>query len=143
MLSITCKTALKAVIFLAAKYDSGENAGIKEIAEHIGASEHTIGKVMQTLVRQGVANSLKGPSGGFYITAAQKKQPLINIVMAVDGKDVFKGCGLGLSRCTATHPCPIHNEYKVVRDGFQKLFTEKKLADLCEPVTNGFAYLLD
>ena len=142
MLSITCKTALKAVIFVAAKYESGENAGIKEIAEHIGASEHTIGKVMQLLVKQGVINSIKGPSGGFFITAAQKRQPLIHIIEAVDGKDVFKGCGLGLSRCSATHPCPIHHEYKVVRDGLQKLFTEKKLADLCEPVANGFAYLL-
>lgn len=142
MFSLTCKTAIKAVIYLASKYDSGENMGIKDIAGHIGASEHTIGKVMQTLVKQGVVNSVKGPSGGFYLSAAQKKQPLINIVEAVDGKQVFKGCGLGLSRCSAAHPCPIHHEYKVVRDGLQALFTEKRVSDLCDSVNNSIAYLI-
>ena len=142
MLSLTCKTAIKAVIYLASKSGSGENAGIKEIAEQIGASEHTVGKVMQTLVKQGVINSIKGPSGGFYITPAQQRQPIFNVIEAVDGKQAFKGCGLGLSKCTATHPCPIHDEYKMVRDGMQKLFTEKKIFHLCEPVNNGLAYLI-
>ena len=78
MLSSTCKTAIKAVIYLASKFESGENAGIKEIAEFIDASEHTIGKLLQTLVKQGVVNSVKGPSGGFYISKEQRKQPGIN-----------------------------------------------------------------
>lgn len=43
MLSLTCKTAIKAVIYLASKYNAGEKAGIKEIAEYIDASEHTVG----------------------------------------------------------------------------------------------------
>ena len=51
MLSLTCKTAIKAVIYLASKYESGEKSGIKEIAEYIDASEHTVGKMLQTLVK--------------------------------------------------------------------------------------------
>jgi len=141
MLSITCKTAIKAVIYLASKFESGEKSGIKEIAEFINASEHTVGKMLQTLVKAEVINSTKGPNGGFYITAKQKNQPIINIVEAIDGKDVFKQCGLGLSKCSSTHPCPIHNDYKVVRDLFEKLCRDKKMTDLCEPVNNGLAYL--
>ena len=66
MLSLTCKTAIKAVIYLASKFESEEKSGIKEIAEYINASEHTVGKVLQTLVKEGVINSLKGPTGGFF-----------------------------------------------------------------------------
>lgn len=142
MLSYTCKTAVKAVIFLATRFESGEKAGIREIAEYIGASEHTVGKMLQTLVRQGVINSLKGPAGGFYISAGQFQQPVINIVEAIDGKNSFIGCGLGLSRCSATHPCPIHNEYKAARDIIERIFKTKKVKDLCEPVSNGLAYLV-
>ena len=142
MLSYTCKTAVKAVIFLATKFEAGEKAGILEIADYIGASEHTVGKMLQTLVRQGVINSLKGPSGGFYISAGQLQQPVINIVEAIDGNNSFKGCGLGLSRCSATHPCPIHNEYKEARDIIERIFKTKKVKDLCEPVSNGLAYLV-
>lgn len=141
MLSLTCKTAIKAVIYLASKYESGERTGIKEIAEFIEASEHTVGKMLQTLVKEKIINSAKGPNGGFYITAKQKNQPLINIVEAIDGKEVFKQCGLGLSKCSSTHPCPIHNDYKEVRDLFEKLCSDKKINDLCEPVNNGLAYL--
>ena len=69
MLSLTCKTAIKAVIYLAARFESGEKSGMKEIAEVIEASEHTVGKIMQLLVQHAVIKSLKGPSGGFFITA--------------------------------------------------------------------------
>ena len=142
MLSLTCKTAVKAVIYLASKYASGTKAGIKEIAEYIDGNEHTVGKLLQTLVREGVINSAKGPSGGFYIAKEQLKKPVMAIVDAIDGREVFKECGLGLSKCSATHPCPIHDEYKISRDHIQKLFSQKKIIDLCEPVSKGFAHLV-
>jgi Rrf2 family protein len=141
MLSQTCKTAVKAVLFLALKYEKEEKAGIKEIAEYLNASEHTVGKMLQTLVRRGIINSLKGPAGGFYISKLQQDQPIINIVKAIDGENVFKNCGLGLSKCSATHPCPIHNEYKEARDIMERIFKTKNVADLCAPVNNGLAYL--
>jgi Rrf2 family protein len=141
MLSNTCKTAIKAVIFLATKIESGDKAAVREIAEHIGASEHTVGKLLQTLVKQGVINSLKGPSGGFYLSGKQKDQPIINIVRAIDGQQIFKECGLGLSQCSSSHPCPIHDDYKQARDLIENLFEKKKVHDLCVPVNDGFAYL--
>ena len=141
MLSLTCKTAIKAVIFLASKYESGDKSGIKEIAEYIDASEHTVGKMLQTLVKVKVIYSAKGPTGGFYINAIQKNQPIINIINAIDGKEVFKQCGLGLSKCSSTHPCPFHDEYKQVRDMFEKLCRDNRVADLLEPVNEGLAYL--
>jgi Rrf2 family protein len=141
MLSLTCKNAIKAVIYLASKYDSGSNAGIKEIAEYIDASDHTVGKLLQTLVKGNLINSVKGPSGGFYVTKEQLRQPVINIVYAIDGNEVFRGCGLGLKKCSAKHPCPMHDQYKTARDILEKLFTKSRVIDLCEPVNNGLAYL--
>ncbi|HZW64134.1 MAG TPA: Rrf2 family transcriptional regulator [Hanamia sp.] len=142
MLSKTCKSAIKAVVYLCSKYGSGENTSIKEVADVINASEHTVGKLLQTLVKQDIIKSLKGPTGGFYISKAQRNQPIINIVEAIDGKEIFKECGLGLSQCSAKHPCPIHNGYKEVRESLEKLFREKNVLSLCEPVNNGLAYLI-
>ena len=142
MLSNTCKTAIKAVIYLSSKFDSEENAGIKEISEFINASEHTVGKILQTLVRQNIINSMKGPTGGFFISKEQQKQPIINIIEAIDGKEIFRYCGLGLSKCSSSHPCPIHDDYKEARDIVETLFRKKSVMDLCKPVTNGVAYLI-
>lgn len=141
MLSHTCKTAIKAVVYLASKFQSGEKAGIREISEYIDASEHTVGKMLQVLVKEKVINSVKGPHGGFYISGKQKSQPIIAIVEAIDGKDVFRQCGLGFSKCSSAHPCPLHDDYKEVRDRFEKMCREKRINDLCEPVNSGLAYL--
>ncbi|QCX52301.1 Rrf2 family transcriptional regulator [Elizabethkingia sp. JS20170427COW] len=143
MLSQTCKIAIKAVIYLSATSEKGEKASIKEISEHINASEHTVGKTLQTLVKQDIIKSLKGPSGGFYLEQEQQHQAIFNIVETIEGKGIFKGCGLGLSKCSETHPCPIHNDYKVARELLEKIFKEKKISDLCDSVSNGLAFLMD
>ncbi len=142
MLSLTCQTAIKSVIFLASKIESDEKMGISMIATEIGASVHTVGKLLQTLVKADVIESSKGPTGGFYMTKAQLKQPILHIVMAIDGADVFKRCGLGLSKCVATHPCPIHQDYKEVRDKFELLCKNRKIADLCIPLSEGVSFLI-
>jgi Rrf2 family protein len=143
MLSNTCKTAIKAVICLASKEETGEKLGVKDISQYINASEHTVSKILQNLVRQKIINSIKGPSGGFYITKEQQLQPIITIVDTIDGKDLFKECGLGLSKCSSEHPCPIHDDYKKGREIIQELFMTKTISVLCEPVENGLAHLID
>lgn len=142
MLSLTCKTAIKAVVYLSSKSSPGQKWSIKEISTHIGASEHSVGKILQQLVRQGIIHSSKGPTGGFYIEEKQAGQPLIDIVVAIEGKAAFQECGLGLSKCSASHPCPIHDDYKIARDLMEKVFKEKKIEDLCGPVQGGLAYLV-
>ena len=143
MLSLTCKTAIKAVIFLAYKFESGKKAGIKEITESINASEHTVGKLLQVLVKNKIIDSTKGPTGGFHISAKQRNQPIIKIIEAIDGPEIFDQCGLGLSNCSAKHPCPIHDEYKIIRVQFKAMCMEKRISDLGDTLDKGFAYLKD
>lgn len=142
MLSLTCKTAIKAVIFLASKNKDAAKSSLKEVAEYINASEHSVGKILQVLVKENIINSTKGPNGGFLISDQQLKKTLLEIVYAIDGPDVFNGCGLGLQKCSGSHPCPIHNEYKLVRDGFEKLCKQKTIQDLGEHVQEGISYLI-
>ena len=142
MLSHTCKTAIKAVIYLSSKSENDDKTGIKEISGRINASEHTVGKILQLLARKKLINSVKGPSGGFYLNEKQQEQAVIYIVKAIEGDAAFKECGLGLNKCSATHPCPIHDEYKVARELMEKIFSERKVRDLCGSVTNGLAYLV-
>ncbi len=143
MLSQTCKIAIKAVIYLSAQSEKGEKINIKEIAEKINASEHTLGKILQRLVKHHIINSVKGPAGGFFLSDEQQHQPIFSIVSTIEGVHVFEACGLGLTRCSEQHPCPIHHEYKVVRNLIEKIFKEKKIADLRDPVSNGLAFLMD
>lgn len=141
MLSHTCKTGLKAVIYLASQQTGQRKCGMLEIAHHIEASAHTVGKLLQTLVKEKIICSAKGPSGGFYITDRQLQQPISKIIEAIDGKEVFMACGMGLSKCSSTRPCPIHYQYKIIREGFESICRENTIADLREPLNTGAAHL--
>lgn len=143
ILSNTGKAAIKAVIYLASKYEREAKANIREIAIEVGENEHTVAKLLQTLVKQNVIMSLKGPSGGFYLSKKQYGQPLLNVAEAIDGKNLFNTCGLGLKKCFKNHPCPIHFEYQVARDFLEKLYATKKISDLSTVFSDGKAFLCD
>lgn len=141
MLSQTCKAAIKAVVYLSSKSDESSRSTIKEIASNIEVSEHTLGKLLQVLVRTNIICSEKGPSGGFYINKTQLKLPLMNIIDAIDGKDVFKECGLGLAKCNNQKPCSIHNQYKEARDILLDIFNNNRIADLGDSLNKGLTFL--
>lgn len=142
MLSLTCKAAIKAVIYLGSRTESANKVSIKEVAEFINENVHTVGKLLQKLVKEEIIYSIKGPSGGFYITDKQKNQPVINIIIAIDGKEVFTQCALGLSKCREERPCPFHNDFKPIRELYKTMCTEKKVKDLYENVNSGLSHLI-
>ena len=143
MLSNTCKAAIRSVVFLASRFSDNTKLAIKDIADHINASEHTTAKLLQTLVKQKLINSTKGPSGGFYINNEQLLKPIIQIVYAIDGPGIFRECGLGLSKCSEKHPCPIHFQFKESREKIENLFKQKNVKDLSVNVNIGSAFLND
>lgn len=140
-LSNTCKAAIKSVIYLASQYRSETNATIKTISNAVGENEHTIGKLLQTLVKQGIIKSSKGPAGGFYLDETQYQAPIIDVVLAIDGPNSFNKCGLGLSECSSSHPCPIHHEYKEARDIMERIFKNRKISDMSLSFEHGHTFL--
>jgi len=141
MLSKSCKYAIRATIFVASKTVQHEKLSVKQIAKAIDAPEAFTAKILQILTKHKLLSSLKGPYGGFFIEPYQLEQPVINIVNAVDGLAVFKECGLGLKQCSENHPCPMHNEYKLVRDKLLATFEETTIAKLVSTLNEGAAYV--
>ena len=142
MLSLTCKASIKAVVFLGSRLACGERSSLKDVATFIGENEHTVGKLLQRLVKAGIVQSAKGPRGGFFITANQANQRVIRIVLAIDGEDIFTQCGLGLNKCSDVRPCPFHEDFKPIREQFRKLCHDRRVRDLFEDVNNGLAHLV-
>jgi len=119
--SKTCEYAIRAVFFIAHKTSAGGRVGIKEIATGIESPEPFLAKILQDLTRKGIVQSAKGPNGGFYMATEGLKQPLAAVVNAVDGDGIFTGCGLGLVYCSELNPCPLHNEFKKIRNMIQEM----------------------
>lgn len=114
--SRTCEYAIRAMFYIAKRSQQGHRAGIKEIAEHIDSPEHFLAKILQKLSKEGLVESAKGPNGGFYLDAANFNRPLADIVNAFEGDRIFIGCAMGLSYCSEENPCPLHNDFKKIRN---------------------------
>ncbi len=139
--SKTCEYAMRAVFFIAHKTANGGRVGIKEIATGIDSPEHFLAKILQDLSRRGVIQSAKGPNGGFYVDEVILNMPLSAIVEAVDGISIFTGCGLGLEYCSEENPCPIHHDFKAIRNQMQDLLKNTKIGEFNEELNLGIAVL--
>ncbi len=141
MFSKTCQYAIRAVIFIAHKSKKGDKVGIKEIAAGIDSPEHFIAKILQDLSKRGLVQSAKGPNGGFYLDNQNLKYSLADVVKAVDGDNIFYGCGLGLKACSETAPCPLHNEFKNIRKDTLTLLASSKLGEFNDELEKNLMHL--
>jgi Rrf2 family protein len=141
MFSKACKYAIKAMIYLSSRSDENLKIGLREIAEEIDSPEPFTAKIMQTLTKQQLVNSTKGPHGGFFIEAGAPEIKLIEVVKAIDGLQFVSGCGLGLKRCSETHPCPIHFEYSQIRDAMLNLLEQQSIQSLANELQAGNSVL--
>ncbi|TWR24403.1 Rrf2 family transcriptional regulator [Mucilaginibacter pallidiroseus] len=139
--SRTCEYAMRAVFFIAHRTPDGSRVGIKDISEGIDSPAHFLAKILQDLSRRGIINSAKGPNGGFYMTEENLSRPLSDVVEAIDGVQIFKGCALGLKQCSVKNPCPLHHEFKAIRNDLTKLLNGTSIKSFNEDLLNGMTSL--
>lgn len=142
MFSKACEYAIRAMMYIVTKTRDESRVGIKEIARYTETPEPFVAKVLQILSRRGIVCSAKGPNGGFYMETKSKKLPLIEIVKAIDGDDLFLSCGLGIKNCSEKRPCPIHYEYKAIRDRLIEMLRSNTIQDLAAGLVKGDTFLI-
>ena len=142
MFSKTCEYGIRAILFILTKSSSQERVRLKDIAREIKAPEAFTAKILQILVRHGIVQSITGPKGGFYIDIDDAENiKLIKIVEAIDGDRLVKQCGLGLDKCDAAHPCPVHDRFMIIRADLVNMLSTMNVLDMADKVKNGQAFL--
>ncbi|MDP2043520.1 MAG: Rrf2 family transcriptional regulator [Algoriphagus sp.] len=141
MFSKACKYAINSMIFLATMPEGEECIGLKEIAVAINSPEAFTAKILQTLVREHLLESIKGPNGGFRISESGRKVSLHRVVEVVDGDSIFTGCALGLQECSEKRPCAVHHKFKAIRDHLTGMMMTTTLEDMAKGIQQGVSYL--
>lgn len=135
--SKTCEYALRAVMYIASQSHDEKKVGIKEVADKINSPAHFLGKILQNLSKEGLIQSTKGPNGGFYISQEGLKRPLVDIVIAIEGAQFLNGCGMGLSYCSAENPCPLHDDFIIIRDRLNIMLRKTTIGQFNEKLIQG------
>jgi len=141
MLSKTTEYAIRALVYIYIQNLGGKRPGYKEIAKEIDSPEQFTAKVLQNLARAELISSMKGRGGGFFFVDALVQVTLHEVIRVVEGEKFFTKCGFGLKLCDCDTPCPLHEDYSPVREGFYKLAKNLTIQSLADKVNDHKAIL--
>ena len=142
MFSKTTEYALRATIYLAKKSSPDKKIGLGEIAKAIDSPPSFTAKILQSLTKDNIlVSSVRGPNGGFFLTENAKKLPVRAILIAMGEDKVLEKCVLGLKNCSEVQPCPMHEQYKSIKQLLIKLFTNKSIQQLANEIKEGEVYI--
>lgn len=138
MFSKACEYAIKASIYIAKQSIAGLVVNVKEVSAAIDAPEAFTAKILQQLSREHLLTSTRGKQGGFsFVKDDLKKIKIFDVIKIIDGEQIFRNCGLGLKKCSETNPCPVHNDFKIIRNNLHEMCRKFSLEDLAEKTEQG------
>lgn len=142
MFSKATEYALRAVIYIAQKSTIEKKIGIDEISKAIGSPHSFTAKILQTLKKNNkVVCSVRGPNGGSYMTEKVRKMPVRLVLEAMKEDEVLQKCVLGLSQCSGSKPCPMHTQYKVIKEQLIRPFETKTIQHLADVINSGDVFI--
>lgn len=141
MLSKAAEHAIRSMVYIWIMNQKGTRPGYRTIAVEVGSPEHFTAKVLQTMTRSHFVRAGKGRGGGFYYEDPEKELSVMEIIKAIDGEKFFSSCAFGFENCNCANPCPMHDEFKKIRDGFSDMVLKLTVQSMAEKILNGTATL--
>ena len=133
MFSKATEYALRATIYIAQTSTEENKVGIRAIAKAIHSPESFTAKILQLLARNNkIVSSVPGPRGGFYMSGKAKQLPVRCILKAMGEDKVLEKCVLGLKQCSEKSSCPMHAQYKIVKQQLKEIFEAKSIQSLAD-----------
>jgi Rrf2 family protein len=136
LLSRTCEYGVRAMVYLASESPS-DYRSVRSISSDLDISFHFLTKIFQQLSRAGLLNSYRGPNGGVMLSRPASEITLKEIVVAIEGPDLFRECVLGLPGCGEARPCPLHDAWKDVRAELGNMLEGRCLDEIGDEVVRG------
>lgn len=142
MFSKACEYAIRATIYVAEQALRNERASLKAIAKEIESPMAFTAKIMQQLARKKIIYSVMGSTGGFQMDKDRVDEiKLSEVVNAIDGDAIYRECGLGLKKCDASRPCPLHEKFAVIRNDLQEMLENTSIYELATGLEIGLTFL--
>lgn|GEM_PF-301532 len=141
-LSKKCEYGIRAALYVAAN-GRGGYLPIRQISQSLNLSHPFLTKILQDLTHVGIMKSYRGPNGGVALGRPGGEITLENVVLAIDGPDIFRECVLGMPGCGEQTPCPLHESWAAMRPRIQSMFSGATLAELAKRIKDDHLRLSD
>lgn len=141
MLAKSTEYAIRSLVYIQLQNWKEKRPGVVEIAHEIEAPEPYTAKILQLLTKHGLVESAKGRGGGFFFRENQSNLSLYSVIQVMEGDEFFYKCGFGLKQCNSENPCPLHDKFEALRDGFYQIAISETIASLTKKITEGNAVM--
>ncbi len=136
MFSNSTKYAIRAIVYIMENQHERKDTVVK-MAKELKIPQPYLSKVLQQLAKSGIISSAKGRGGGFYLTKENMQRPLMDVVVCIEGYNVFNKCILGLEKCSDENPCILHHHFRAFKASIEHSVSEQSVADLFNITTDG------
>jgi len=134
--------AIQAMIYIAEKQREENLSLISEIAKSRDIPRHFLAKLVQVLAKHRLIKSIRGRNGGIKLAKDATKITIENIVIAIDGPPPDdEMCVIGLEVCTSEAPCPLHDDWELIKNEIHETLAKKNLDELVDGLIEKRKYL--
>ena len=133
MISKTAEYAIRAMAALNQMCDGGL-VGAGALSKAIDVPSNYLSKIMHTLGRAGLVDSVRGPGGGFRVAHPARRVTAYQIVQLFDDLEGKRHCFLGNKACNASHACAAHDMWSDVWDRYEDFLHRMTLDKLAPPL---------
>lgn len=141
MLTKSSKYAIRALVYIQLQNWNKQRPGAEEIARKIEAPEAFLAKILQTLTKHKLLDSMKGRGGGFFYSENESSISVYDVIHLMEGDACFNNCGFGLNNCNKDNPCPMHDRYIDVREAYYSIVKSETIQSLAQKIKEGDAVL--
>jgi Rrf2 family transcriptional regulator, iron-sulfur cluster assembly transcription factor len=121
-----CEYGLQAVLYLAAT-DEDYICSSEEISNKLLIPREFTSKILQSLTESKIIESRKGKAGGFKLAKKANELKLIDVVIAIDGDEIFNNCVMGFTNCTKDKKCMLHDEWQGILNNAMDMLSRDTL----------------
>ena len=128
------KTGIHTLLALAALADlpKGKFKGTGAIAKSIDAPKNYLGKLLQSLIRDGLVISQKGYRGGFCLAKPAAEISLLEALDPTEKMSRWEKCFLGHPFCCSSSACQVHRRWSKIREEFLNFLKTTNVSDIVE-----------
>jgi Rrf2 family transcriptional regulator, iron-sulfur cluster assembly transcription factor len=130
--------AVRGILYIASKQNEKHFVQVEEISGSLQAPRHFMGKILKRLAKEGVLNSVKGPSGGFTINETTLSLPLMSLIYITNDISTINSCVLRFRDCNGENPCPMHYQMESIKKELKQLLSGTVIRDLLHSDNENF-----
>ncbi len=120
--------ALRCVYYLAGR--NGEVVMIEGISREMSIPRSFLAKILQKLVKAGIAESHRGVKGGFTLARSPREVSIYDVMLAIEGPVTMNICAVDKKLCERSAQCSIHPVWVRMRKEMEKMLRKENFAKL-------------